>query len=50
MKTDVSDMMEAFMDMQKKQHDELMQGELLRHQEEKEMLDNWMKALRTRSI
>ncbi|XP_036376832.1 glutactin-like [Megalops cyprinoides] len=44
MKTDVSDMMAAFMDMQKKQHDEFMREEQQRHQQEKEMLDNWMKA------
>lgn len=44
MKTDVSDMMAAFMDMQKRNHDEFMQGEQLRHHQEKEMLDNWMKA------
>lgn len=44
MKTDVSEMIVVFMDMQKKQHDEFMWGEQLHHQQEKEMLDNWMKA------
>lgn len=43
-KVEVSDMMTAFLDMQKKQHEEFMQGEHLRYQQEKEMLDNWMKA------
>lgn len=44
MKTDMSDMMAAFMDMLQKQHDEFMREELLHHQQEQEMLDNWMKA------
>lgn len=43
-KTDVSDMMVAFKNMQKQKHEEFMQREQLRHQQEKEMLKNWMKA------
>nr|XP_055049624.1 uncharacterized protein LOC129435206 [Misgurnus anguillicaudatus] len=42
--TDMGDMMAAFLDMQKKQHEEFMQGEQQHSKEEKEMLDNWMKA------
>lgn len=43
-KKDVSDMMAAFIDMQKHNHDEFMQVEQLRYQQEKEMLEHWMKA------
>ncbi|XP_028679094.2 uncharacterized protein LOC114667794 isoform X1 [Erpetoichthys calabaricus] len=43
-KMDVSDMMEAFLDMQKKHYDEFMRGEELHLQKEREMLNDWMKA------
>lgn len=36
--------MAAFIDMQKHHHDEFMQVEQLRYQQEKEMLEHWMKA------
>ncbi|XP_073710095.1 uncharacterized protein [Misgurnus anguillicaudatus] len=43
-KVEVSEMMTAFLDMQKRQNEEFIQGENLRYQQEKEMFDNWMKA------
>ncbi|XP_035278883.1 uncharacterized protein LOC118230177 [Anguilla anguilla] len=43
-KTDVSSMMGAFMDIQKKQYDEFNQAEQLRQQQEKDSLDAWIKS------
>lgn len=43
-KTDVSSMMGAFMDMQKKQYDEFMEAEQLHQQQEKDSHDAWMKS------
>lgn len=43
-KTEVPDLMMAFMDMQKKQHAEFMHDERQRQQEEKAAIDGWMRV------
>lgn len=42
----MSDMMEAFMEMQRKQHNDFMQAEQICHHQELEIFSNWMRAQR----
>ncbi|XP_078790694.1 uncharacterized protein LOC101163634 isoform X40 [Oryzias latipes] len=41
---DASDVMKAFLKIQQQQHEEFMRAEELHHQQETQMLENWIKA------
>lgn len=43
-KVDIANMLESYVDLQKKQYDDFMQAEQVRQQQENESLDNWMKV------
>lgn len=41
---DASDVMKAFLEIQQQQHEEFMRAEELHHQQETQMLEDWIKA------